>query len=151
MPVYLREARQMITEDQVVDAVCCDLEAHGWIIVRRATTRQRGADIVARRNGSELIVEAKGGTSARTTSNRFGEPFDAGQVHSHVGRALVEAMVAISSGALGAIALPADRLHTKLVGRMASALERARVHVLWVDEDGVSVVGVEGIAHDAVE
>ena len=135
----------MITEDQVVDAVCIDLEAHGWVIVRRASTQQRGADIVARRDDRDLVVEAKGGTSARATSSRFGKPFNAGQVHSHVGRALVEALVAVSSGALGAIALPDERLHRTLIGKMSKALDRAGVHVLWVAEDGTTVLGTDGI------
>ena len=76
-PPSLRETPQMITEDQVVDAVCHELEAQGWVITRRATTTERGADIVARRHGRDLIVEAKGGTSASASSNRFGRSFSA--------------------------------------------------------------------------
>jgi len=136
----------MVTEDQVVEAVCVDLQAHGWRIESTAMTTERGADIVASRNGRKLIVEAKGGTSARGTSQRFGKPFNASQVHSHVGRALVEALVAVTAGNQAAIALPDDRLHRVLIGKMQVGLRNATVHVLWVAADARTVSGTADLS-----
>jgi hypothetical protein len=145
-----REAVTVITENDVVEATCVELKAHGWEVLTRANTQQRGPDIVARRDGQRLVIEAKGGTSARASSNRFGMRFNAGQVHSHVGRALVEALTAISAGDIAAVALPDERLHRLLIGRMATALDRAGVHVIWVDEDATTVSGVGDISTRAV-
>jgi len=59
--------------------------------------------------------------------------------------------VAVSAGDLGAIALPDERLHRTLIGRMANALDRAGVHVLWVGEDAATVTGTDEIATDVSE
>jgi Holliday junction resolvase-like predicted endonuclease len=55
----------ILTEDQVVDAVCRTLESDGYSIAQRALATQHGYDIVARKNGVELIIEAKGAREAR--------------------------------------------------------------------------------------
>lgn len=131
----------MLTEDDVVEAVCRALAAAGWTIVARASTVERGPDVLADRDGRRLVVEAKGETSNRPASNRFGSPFNAGQVHDHVGRAVLEALAAVSAGHVGAIALPDERNHRRQVGRIAAGLAAAGVHVLWVLADGT----VEGV------
>jgi Aldehyde dehydrogenase family len=40
----------MLTEHEVVDAVCRELQARGWDVMTRATVSQRGDDIVATRD-----------------------------------------------------------------------------------------------------
>lgn len=49
-------------EGNVVAAVAKHLESHGWEIVSMADTfsRQQGVDLHARRDGRDLLVEAKG-------------------------------------------------------------------------------------------
>lgn len=135
----------MLTEDQIVEAVCLELVRRGWAILGRAGTKERGADVLAKKDGQVLLVEAKGETSNRATSARYGKPFDSGQVVDHVGKALVQALTAISDGRLGAIALPAEPRHQRVVGKMQRALERAGVIVLWVLPDGTTVQGAEGL------
>jgi hypothetical protein len=68
-----------------------------------------------------------------------------------VGRALVEALIAVSAGDLAAIALPDERLHQHLIDRMAPALAPAGVHVIWVDDDAKTVTGVGDISTRASE
>ena len=108
-----------------------------------ASTSEHGHDIRAARGAIELIVEAKGGTSALHTSKRFGRPFNASQVHSHVGRALVAAMQAITEGKAAAIALPDDRLHRQLIAKIEVGLRNARIFTSWVGDDARTVLGLD--------
>jgi hypothetical protein len=127
----------LLTEDDVVNAVCAYLETLGWEIVVRATTTQRGPDIVARREpGHELVVEAKGATSARRGSPRFGRPFDSAQVRVHVAEALYVAATTLAHGnptQRAAVALPDDVLHHRFIDAIAPLLRRLEIAVFWVD------------------
>jgi Holliday junction resolvase-like predicted endonuclease len=55
----------ILTEDQVVDAVCRKLASDGYSIAQRALATQHGYDIVARKDGIDLIIEAKGREARR--------------------------------------------------------------------------------------
>lgn len=97
----------MLTENAVIDAVCKHLAADGWQITSRATTYQRGPDIVAIRDGISLEVEAKGAGSSKRYTARYGMPFTSAQVKVHVGEAVLKAMHVVATGqARAAIAFP---------------------------------------------
>ena len=65
-----------LTENDVVDAVCSELRARGWTIESRASTTERGVDVVARGpKRAVLRVEAKGATSSKASTARHGHPF----------------------------------------------------------------------------
>ena len=130
----------LLTEDDVIDAVCEFLEGRGYEIAQRARTTQRGIDIVARKSSArprELYVEAKGATSARAGSARFGRPFDSAQVSVHVAEAFYTAAVATTRNAqrdevLSAMALPDNDLHRKFVRGIQPVLDRLKIGVFWV-------------------
>jgi hypothetical protein len=129
-----------LTENDIVEAVCRRLVADGWQINTRASTRERGPDIVAEGpGGGRLVVEAKGATSARQGSARFGKPFDGSQARVHVAEAFFTAAVASVAGARGnqrgALALPDDQLHRRLFGPARLACERLNLGVFWVASD----------------
>jgi len=75
-------------ENAVVESVCTKLHAEGCDILSRCTTKQRGIDIVARKrsNGHHYYVEAKGSTSSRSGSNRFGKPYTQSQLFDRVAK-----------------------------------------------------------------
>ncbi len=50
------DASRMLTEDQVVDALRRNLSADGYSIEQRALATQHGFDIVARRDGLDLVI-----------------------------------------------------------------------------------------------
>lgn len=126
----------MLTENDVVEAVRMTLEAEGWEIVSFSATHQRGPDIEARRDGKHLVVEAKGETSSKSKSKRFGSPFHDGQVLVHVSRAVYTALVAQEDGStLAAIALPATQAHMVQVKRVEGTLRRLNIRVFWVAQD----------------
>lgn len=139
-------AHPLLTEDDVVDEVCRHLARHGWDVYARATTRQRGPDIAAtHRDGSHLLVEAKGRTSARPNSARYGQPFDSAQVRVHVAEAFYTAAAAAEvsgSRRFAALALPDDELHRRYVHPVRSAMVKLAVGIFWVA--GSQAVTFEG-------
>jgi Holliday junction resolvase-like predicted endonuclease len=131
----------MLTEDEVVDAVCSFLESCGYRIVRRATTMERGDDIVAAKGDDRftLHVEAKGETSNRRNSARFGKPFDAAQCRDHVANAFFAAAAQLSAPQSGArrvgIALPDTRRHNNCVAKIQRAVDLLEIAIFWVTAD----------------
>jgi len=125
----------MLTENDVVDAVVNRLSEDGWCVVSTSNTNERGHDILATKGGTTLAIEAKGGTSSKTGSRRYGKEFNSGQRLSHVSRALYKAASVFSAGQYRAgIALPAT--HLKFVMEIRAALEALDVSVFLVEDDG---------------
>ena len=74
-------------ENDVVNETCKYLEAHGFLVSQRLSTIERGVDIVAKdASGCTLLVEAKGGTSSREGSARFGKAYTQTQVFDRVAK-----------------------------------------------------------------
>ena len=128
-----------LTENDVVDAVCRHLDEAGWTIEQSLRTTEHGADIVARRSDETVLrVEAKGATSSKTDSARYGRPFSRAQIASHIARAFYTAAATLESGTgsgdvRSAIALPATPQHREFVDRISGALEKLGIGVFWVD------------------
>jgi hypothetical protein len=127
------EARGVLTEDQVVDAVCRMLVDDGYVILARAVVTQHGHDIVGVKDGTTIIIEAKGAGSSKIGTARFGQVFTRNQVFDHVAKAVLKAMRIVSAGeARAAIALPDDANHQREVAQVARALSGAGIGVFWV-------------------
>ncbi|MGA8534369.1 MAG: hypothetical protein WB615_09715 [Candidatus Tumulicola sp.] len=123
-------------ENQVVNAVCAALKARGWKIVSQCDTSQAGVDILARRDPVTLHVEAKGNTSSKQASNRFGMPMTGTQLFIQVAAALLKTaeLRCLNPGDEVAIALPTDERLRARIARIAPVLEASRIGVLWVAE-----------------
>lgn len=65
----------MLTENNIVDILSTYLEKVGYDILQKLWTGQKGVDIIARREGQKLFIEAKGETSSKSYTNRFGKLF----------------------------------------------------------------------------
>jgi hypothetical protein len=127
----------MLTEDDVVDAVCGLLTAHGYVIVRRALATQHGDDIVAEKDSARLVIEAKGAGSSKEGTARFGRSFSSGQVFSHVAKAVLKALrVVAAGGSRAGVAFPDDAVHRREVAQVSAALRELGVAVFWVAESG---------------
>ena len=132
----------MLTEDQVVEAVAAHLRSRGYTVRQQLTSVQRGHDIIAVKNDEscELHIEAKGETSNRPKSKRFGKPFTPAQVHDHVAKAFyyAAAMLQESEGSepvrVG-IALPDNESHRKYIARVNKAIESLEMTLFWVRGD----------------
>jgi hypothetical protein len=80
-------------ENAVVAALCPYLEKNGYEVVQRLHTTQQGVDIIARHSsGREMFVEAKGATSSREGSARFGRGFSGTQVFDRVAKGVFTAL-----------------------------------------------------------
>ena len=144
----------MLVESDVVDAVCVHLVAMGYTIQQRLPPTKQGVDIIALRPDSprELWVEAKGETSERKTSARYGVPFDSAQVNIHVAEAVYTAIKHLASIPSGtdraiSIALPSNELHRKYAGAVSPVLARLGVPIFWVQPDNSVKLSPEGFLH----
>ena len=139
----------MLTESEIIEAVCRHLRQEGWKIVSTCTEKQRGDDIVAEhpKTRQRLVVEAKGETSSMSHTNRYGKSFDSRQVRSHVARAFLTAATHFGNEDLVAIALPLNDLHAKCVNNIIGALRKLSIEVFWVAGDGR--VATQGIWSNA--
>ncbi len=102
----------MLNENDVVAIVERYLRDTGWRILRHSSTIQTGPDLEAQHPTSarRLFVEAKGATSARPGSRRYGQPFDRNQARDHVAKAFYSAAKVRDEHA-SAIALPRTPSH----------------------------------------
>lgn len=133
----------MLTENDVIDAVCDYLERHKYRVENKLTTSEKGVDIVVvhEETGAEFLIEAKGETSSKEGTKRFGKSFNSAQVKVHVAEAFFQAARVLPNGPSTsrrvAIALPDTSLHRNYVGEIRYAIERLGIEVLFVDENRI--------------
>jgi Holliday junction resolvase len=105
----------------------------GWSIVSTAdtATRQQGPDVVARRDGHELIVEVKGYPETMKASVNT-------QARHYVGSALLTALLSWAEhpNSKAGLVFPDVRTYRKLCQRLRPPLERLGISVWFVHEDG---------------
>ena len=134
----------MLFESDVVNAVCTELQARGYQIIQKLHTAEQGDDIIALKRTApvrELHVEAKGETSSRKGSRRYGKPFSSAQIRVHVGQAFYKAAVVLATKGEGVevragIALPNTKGHHSVVDKIAPVLNQLGIAVFWVQEGG---------------
>lgn len=130
----------MLTENDVVSASCRYLESQGFIVETSCLTSERGTDIVARNpsTGHTVHVEAKGETSSKEGSSRFGRRFSGSQVFTHVAKAFLKAAKLLShdDSVKVVIALPDTPQHRREVGAATHAFTRLGIAVWFVAADG---------------
>lgn len=139
-----------LTENDVIDHVCHYLELCGYSILSRCHTSQSGDDIHAVReaDGTHLFIEAKGATSSKPMTKRFGQPFDQSQAFAHVSEAAFRGLKTISRSQRdpadrAGIALPANELHMRLLDPATPAIRQVGIAVFWVHGDGSVTVESE--------
>src|ERR1700690_3158554 len=75
-------------ENEIIEAVCIYLRKKGYEISQKLHTTEQGVDIIAKHHASNEIVhiEAKGGTSSRIGSARYGKSYTQSQVFDRVAK-----------------------------------------------------------------
>jgi hypothetical protein len=133
----------MLLESDVINAVCKKLESLGYFIQQKLQTEQHGDDIIAGKTGlhpRKLFIEAKGETSSRKGSERYGKPFDSAQVRVHVAEAFYKSAQVLSRETaddveiLSGIALPDTKLHHSCVKNIQPILTNLKIIIFWVHE-----------------
>jgi len=130
----------MLTENDVVEAISSYLRGQGCHIVQQRTADQRGTDLIAECPGEIWHVEAKGSTSSKRNSSRFGLPFDTNQINSHVSRAIYTAMKILGQQPDGnrtrvALGLPNNDGHRRMVKPVQEALNLLGIAIFWVSDN----------------
>jgi hypothetical protein len=92
----------MLDENDVIGALAEYLKRDGYDVLKQLHTTEKGVDLIARRGklGPFLHVEAKGGTSSRQGSNRFGKPYTQSQVFDRVSKGFYTAVLLRSKNPL---------------------------------------------------
>jgi len=139
------ELTEILSEDQVVEAVSQYLSELGYREVRRSLVTEQGVDLVMIKDGKELHIEAKGQGSSRSTSARYGKVFNSGQVMDHVAKAMLTALEVVATGKHRAgIALPGDRLHRSRIERITPVLDMLHIAVFLVGPSD-NIVSANGL------
>jgi len=129
----------MLTENDVVEAVSSFLTKNGYSIDKALNTRQQGIDIEATApSGLKCFVEAKGATSSKRESSRYGKEFDNNQVKTHVGVALLKSFQTLHKykSSEVVIALPNNKAHRSLVESIYSPIKASGIRIFLVNQDG---------------
>lgn len=135
----------MLNENQIIEILIKYLENKGFKIAQKRNTSENGIDIIATNlSKNEVIyIEAKGETSSKNNSSRFGLPFDEKQIRNHVSVAIYCALKVLSSKPSGkktrvGIALPSNRGHEIEIKKVSKVLKSLGVRIYWVGSDTVA-------------
>ena len=128
----------MLTESEVIAAVCRFLESNRFHVAQSLSEVEHGVDIegLAPDGETKFSIEAKGETSSKSTTARFGQPFDSAQVFDHVSNAFYCAARDSSMGWMAGVALPRNQAYVKYVQRILPALKKLDIEVFWALPDG---------------
>ena len=133
-------------ENAVVAAICTHLTNAGYAILQRLSTTGQGIDMIAKHpnKSGRLLVEAKGGTSSRVGSARYGKPYDDNQVFDRVGKGFYTAGCLYSrhraNGDEVALAFPDLPLFRKYIGLVKPALVDLGITVFLADPNTQNVI-----------
>ena len=129
----------LLNENEVVDAVVIHLAAAGWVTEQQLHGHQRGVEIVASSlGGQRLEIEAKGATSSRSGSAKFGQPMGSSEVRINVAEAFYTAAATATRGEPGvssAMAFLDDDRHRRYVEPLRNAAALLGIGVFWVRAD----------------
>lgn len=130
----------MLDENDVIEAVCIYLKNQEFTILSKCTTNQTGDDIVANHISSEyhLYIEAKGETSSKQKTNKYGQSFNSGQMLDHVAKAFYRAAKMLQHNDRDlprrvGIALPDNQYHRQHVHAIEQSLNKLDITVFWVN------------------
>ena len=126
-------------ENDVVKQTCNLLEEQGLVIKKRLSTIERGVDIVAEnpRNGNTTYVEAKGGTSSRIGSARYGKPYSKSQVFDRVAKGVftcirLRAQYPSRESSRILLSVPDERLFRSYLEPVFMELKEAGIEIMFV-------------------
>ena len=128
----------MLFESDVISSVCDYLEKNDFKIIQKLNENEKGDDIIAiNYSNQKIYIEAKGETSSKKGSNRFGKEFSSSQKKVHVSQALYRAIkMKESNDSLAGMAFPETKGHLALIEPIKKTLQKIKIEVFWVKADG---------------
>lgn len=127
-----------MNENEVIEAVCAHFTASRHIVTSRCLTTERGIDIVAKQDGREIFIEAKGGTSAREGSSRYGKASTESQIFDRVAKGFYTAAClrhAKGPEPIVGLAFPDSRFFRKYASKLGSSAKALRISFYWVGDN----------------
>jgi len=133
-----------LDENAVVTAVGKHLTLAGYEIKQQLGTTEHGIDVIALHPHSNVrvLVEAKGGTSSRLGSKRYGKPYTQNQVFDRVAKGVFTCLQLRTENpdknmVRVILAIPEKPSHFKrYVASVAPSLESAGIEV-WFAQEGL--------------
>jgi len=131
----------LLNENDIISAICDYLERiEGYVIVQKLGTTQKGIDIIAKHpeQPGRLLIEAKGGTSSRDGSNRYGKEYTETQVFDRVSKGfftVTKMLVECKDNDDVALACPDTVTFRKYLNQIKPALDKLGIKVFLVKED----------------
>lgn len=132
----------MLSENDVISNLTAYLEKAGYKILQALQTNQHGIDIIAENIKHILYIEAKGETSSKEHTSRFGKAFNDNQIKSHISRAILASLKVLNDKPSGSrtkvgIALPNTIGHRKIVSSIGNPLRTLGIKIFFVSEKEV--------------
>ncbi|RZJ81216.1 MAG: hypothetical protein EOO47_04970 [Flavobacterium sp.] len=132
----------LLTEDETIILLIQYLKSKAWVINSYCLGQQRGCDINAVKDQQQLLIEVKGARAGDNAKNRKREFFDANQIKTHFGKALVKVMEdkIIYPDAKFGIAHP-DEIQIRLILQpLIKFLKPLSIMHFWVAKDGTVII-----------
>jgi Holliday junction resolvase len=130
---------KVLTENHIISFLTVHLKKKGFEILQSLRTNEKGVDIIAKKGKELLYIEAKGETSSKEYTSRFGKPFEGKQIKTHVSRAILTSMILLDNRSKTenlkvAIALPDTKGHRALIEKIQKSLKELDIKLFWVSE-----------------
>ncbi|WBW95259.1 hypothetical protein [Oceanirhabdus sp. W0125-5] len=147
------------TENEVINAVVSKLKSFHFKVLSTCNTKERGIDIISEKDNYKLLIEAKGGTSSKENTKKYGVPFDRNQAKTHISVAILKTMELITKYKdqpeyIFGIALPYEKNHLEFIERVKYTLNELGIVIFWVKREEVTIENsnlIEGIMNEMID
>ena len=129
----------MFTENEIVEAMVSFFKKKRFSVSQSRSTNQKGVDIIAKSpRGITYYIEAKGGTSSKPNTARYGRPFSKNQANTHISVAITKCFQKLqesSNKCIVGIALPKDENHLSIIKSIVKPLQKTKLKVYFINKD----------------
>jgi Restriction endonuclease len=130
----------MLTENEIIKKMVSFFEKKGFSICETHSTNEHGIDIIAKSpKGIPYYIEAKGETSSKSNTKRFGKSFNKNQVRTHISVAMTKCFQTLQKSpdnCVVGIALPKDENHFSIIKSIEKPLRKTELKIYLVNKDG---------------
>ncbi|MBL0319329.1 MAG: hypothetical protein IPP74_08590 [Alphaproteobacteria bacterium] len=129
----------MLSENELIDALCMYLKSHDYKIVVARTTKEKGIDVIAKKGTSRLLIEAQGDPGSFKGSKRYERTFSPSQISTSVSTDLYPAADLSSHERQGedkiALAFPNHPTYLTFIAKIRPVLDELDITVFLIGDD----------------
>lgn len=134
----------MITENDVIDYVERHFVKQGGKTESKANTKQKGIDLIIDFQDKKFFIEAKGETSSKEHSNRYGQAFTTNQITNHIARAIFTTLKLQSKNEnkneVYIIAFPNTAQHKIQLEKISARLKKINIEIYLVNKTKIEIL-----------